>query len=174
MQRQHFNSGELQLVDRAVSVSEELVSDHFKLSESQWLRNRFDVKTGINLTPEERIEEDVFAQVIRYRGAPTPDAGPPREFDLYMICLQDHAILKEIRTHADVPFYPFLLYIFVHELIHIVRFGMFLQNFSMPDAKRVDEETLVHLLTRKILASTRLTGVETVIAQRWAIRHRNK
>lgn len=173
MQRQQFNSDELQLVNRAVSVSEELVSDHYKISESQWLRNRFDVKTGIDLTPEERVESDVFAQVIRYRGVPSPDAGAPRAFDLYMICLQDHAILKEVATNADISFYPFLLYIFVHELVHIVRFGRFLQSFTIPDAKRELEENLVHERTREILTATRLSGVKKIIAQRWAIRHCN-
>ncbi|WP_300667408.1 hypothetical protein [Desulfoluna sp.] len=173
MERQHFNKDELHLVARAVSVSEDLVSNDYKISESQWLRNRFDVKTGVNLTPEERIAQDVFAQVIRYRGRPSPNAGAPREFDLYMICLQDHTILKEVATNADVSFYPFLLYLFIHELVHIIRFGRFLQSFTIPDAKRDLEENLVHDRTREILASTRLSGVKNIIAQRWAIRHCN-
>ena len=174
MQRRHFNNDEVQLVARAVSVSEELVSDHYKLSESQWLRNRFDVKTGIQLTPDERADKDVFAQVIRYRGVPSSGSGVPREFDLYMICLQDHAILKEVALNADVRIYPFLLYLFVHELVHIVRFGRFIQSFTMPMAERELEENIVHERTRQILASTHLTGVEKIIAQRWAIRHCNE
>jgi len=174
MQRHLFNSDELNLVSRAVSVSEELVSDHYKISESQWLRNRFDVKTGRDLTPLERIEQDVFAQVIRYRGVPSPHAGAPREFDLYMICLQDHAILQEVETNADVSIYPFLCYIFVHELVHIIRFGRFLQCFTIPDAKRATEEKIVHERTRQILSTTRLSGVEKIISQRWAIRHCSK
>lgn len=159
------------MVAQAVSVSEELVSDHYKLSESQWLRNRFDVKTGIQLTPDERTEKDVFAQVIRYRGVPSPESGAPRKFDLYMICLQDHAILREVSTNADVLLYPFLLYLFVHELVHIVRFGRFMQSFTMPMGERALEENIVHERTRQILASTHLTGVEKIIVQKWAIRH---
>lgn len=171
MHREHFNSDELKLVNRAISVSEELVSDHYKISESQWLRNRYDVKTGVQLSPEERAASDVFAQVIRYRGAPSPNAGAPREFDLYMICLQDQSILKEVETNTDVPLYPFLLYLFVHELVHIVRFGRFIQSFTMPDTKRDLEENIVHERTRKILGATQLSGVEKIISQRWAIRH---
>jgi len=171
MQRHLFNSDELTLVNRAVSVSEELVSDHYKISESQWLRNRFDIKTGRDLTPLERVNQDVFAQVIRYRGVPSPNAGAPREFDLYMICLQDHAILKEVETNTDISIYPFLCYIFVHELVHIIRFGRFLQSFTIPDTKRETEEKLVHDRTREILSGTRLPGVEKIISQRWAIRH---
>jgi hypothetical protein len=174
MQRHHFNSEELQLVAQAVSVSEELVSDRYKLSESQWLRNRFDVKTGIQLTPPERADKDVFAQVIRYRGVPSPDSGATRAYDLYMICLQDRAILKEVKTNPDVRLYPFLLYLFIHELVHIVRFGRFIQSFTMPMAERDLEENIVHERTRQILAATNLTGVEKIIAQKWAIRHCNQ
>lgn len=174
MDRHLFNSDELTLVNRAVSVSEELVSDHYKISESQWLRNRFDVKTGKDLTDQERVNQDVFAQVIRYRGVPSPNAGAPREFDLYMICLQDHAILKEVEANADVAIFPFLCYIFVHELVHIIRFGRFLQSFTTPTAQREPEEQLVHDRTREILSGTSLPGIEKIMSQHWAIRHCSK
>ncbi len=174
MQRLHFNGDELQLVSRAVSVSEDLVSDHYKISESQWLRNRYDVKTGVHLTPHEHAHRGVFAHLICYSGSPSPNAGAPREFDLYMICLQDHTILHEVETNDEVLLYPFLMYLFVHELIHIVRFGRFIQRFSMPIAEREHEENIVHKQTRKILATTHLTGIEKIIVQRWAIRHCNQ
>ena len=173
MERSHFTPDELSLVSRATSVSESLVSDHYKISESQWLRNRYDIKTGVNLSPWEYAPEAIFAQVIRYKGTPSLDAGAPREFDLYMICLQDHAILNEVNTNADVSIYPFLCYIFIHELVHIIRFGRFLQSFTIPDTKRSTEEKLVHDRTREILSGTRLPGVEKIISQRWAIRHCN-
>lgn len=174
MHRLHFNSDELQLVSRAISVSEELISDHYKISESQWLRNRYDIKTGIHLSPYEHTHRDVFAHLICYRGTPSPNAGTPREFDLYMICLQDHAILHEVTVNKEVLLYPFLMYIFIHELIHIVRFGRFIQRFSMPMAEREREENIVHKQTREIIATMSLTGVEKIIAQRWAIRHCNQ
>ena len=174
MERSHFTHDELSLVSRATSVSENLVSDHYKISESQWLRNRYDIKTGANLSPWEYAPKAIFAQVIRYKGTPSPDAGPPQEFDLYMICLQDHTILNEVRCKPEIQLYPFLIYLLVHELIHIIRFGHFIQNFAMPPSERELEENIVHEQTRKILASTNLSGVEKIITQRWAIRHCNQ
>jgi hypothetical protein len=55
-----------------------------------------------------------------------------------------------------------MLYILVHELIHIVRFSRFLHNFEASDIERIDEETRVHGITREILAPTRLPGLKDV------------
>ncbi|MCG8472328.1 MAG: hypothetical protein MI742_10765 [Desulfobacterales bacterium] len=170
--RDQFNSRELTLVDHAISVSEELVSDHYKISESQWLRNRFDIRTraqhkGTFTTPS----DDVFAEVIRLQGSLSPVGRAPQQYDLYLICLQDHAILREVEINQEVSLYPFLLYIVVHELVHIVRFGTFLQNFGLKKAHRSKEEALVHQHTRDILQPTQIHGIEKIISQRWAIRH---
>jgi hypothetical protein len=55
-----------------------------------------------------------------------------------------------------------MLYILVHELIHIVRFSRFLHNFEASDIERMDEEARVHGITREILAPTRLPGLKDV------------
>mgnify|MGYP001816334176 CR=1 FL=1 len=41
----HFSPEQLDIVNNAVAMAEELVSNHYKMSASQWLGPRYDVKT---------------------------------------------------------------------------------------------------------------------------------
>lgn len=156
-----FSKTQLSDVVRAAALAEELVSDHYKLSASQWLRKRYDIKTALDLKPEE-IVEGPFAQVIRYEGRPGDVSLTSTAFDFYMICLQDPAILSTISTCPRLALFPFTLYILTHELIHIVRFSRFLQNFQASHAERLTEEARVHRITRDILEPTRLRGLSEV------------
>jgi hypothetical protein len=65
--RSTFKKDELTIVNNAVAMAEELVSNHYKMSASQWLRPKYDVETLTNLT-EEEIVDGPFAQIIRYEG----------------------------------------------------------------------------------------------------------
>ncbi len=44
-----FNKAQLHQVREAVSVSEDLVSDYYKMSSIQWLRSRYEVRTARDL-----------------------------------------------------------------------------------------------------------------------------
>ena len=145
-----------------MAVAEELVSNHFKMSASQWLRPRFDVKTLSDLAKEE-VVSGPFAQIIRYVGQKDSSSLGSSAYDFYKICLQDHAILDAIGATPDLELFPFLLYIVAHELIHIVRFSKFLQNFEASSEEKLVEETRVHRITHEILAPVSLTGMEPVL-----------
>src|SRR5210317_715178 len=86
-----FSADQLGIVTSAVAIAEELVSNHYKMSASQWLRPKYDVKTLADLTPEE-IVHGPFAQIVRYEGHRKNTALGSGVFDYYKICLQDHAI----------------------------------------------------------------------------------
>ena len=58
---------------------------------------------------------------------------------------------------------PFALYIITHELIHIVRFSEFLQNFNASHEEKLAEETRVHYNTHEILKSVQLPGLSNVL-----------
>ncbi|MGD9302553.1 MAG: hypothetical protein PVI13_13325, partial [Desulfobacterales bacterium] len=62
-----FGSYQIEIINQAVAMAEELVSNNYKMSASQWLGPRYDVKTLAELKPEE-IVEGPFAQIIRYKG----------------------------------------------------------------------------------------------------------
>jgi hypothetical protein len=67
--------------------------------------------------------------------------------------------------------FSLVLYIATHELIHIVRFSKFLQNFhATPDEKQIEEKR-VHDKTHDILCDIKLPGISQVIelSKSWQI-----
>ncbi len=166
--RLRFSDDQIQEINHAVTMSEELVSNHYKMSPNEWLRPRYDVKTLAELHPTEIVDEP-FAQVIRYQGRPIDAALESDAYDFYKICLQDHNILKVIEQHPEMPLLAFSVYIVTHELIHIVRFSKFLQNFDANSAEKMAEERRVHTLTHDILSKVQLPEMAHVLAfyERW-------
>jgi hypothetical protein len=161
MTMQCFQSDQIVLINDAVAMAEELVSNHYKLSATQWLRRKYDVRTAADLSPGEIITGP-FAQVIRYEGRKTAVALNSETFDFYKICLQDHAILEALERSPSLRLFPFSLYIITHELIHIVRFTKFLQSFVATDSERLLEEIRVHDKTHEILKSVRIPDMTAV------------
>ena len=157
-----FNTEQLVTVNEAVAMAEELVSNHYKLSASQWSGRRFDIKTAADLSPTEVIDGP-FAQVIRYEGRSPQTPLNSESFDFYKVCLQDHTILETVRHTPELDLFPFTLYIATHELIHIVRFSLFLQNFEASDEERLAEEKRVHDETHQILCPLRIEGLASVL-----------
>ena len=163
MPRQLFSETELAEVNNAVLLAEEMVCNYYKMSANQWLRHRYDVKTQAELADEE-IVSGPYAQIVRYAGRRQGSSLGSLTFDFYKICLQDEAILKTIRKNPEVAAFPFLLYLIVHELIHIVRFAKFYQQFNAPAEERQKEEEMVHDITRTILRSHDIAGMPEVLA----------
>ena len=157
-----FTKSQLQEVNGAVLLAEELVSNHYKMSSSQWLGPRYDVKTLVELSPEEIIEGP-FAQIIRYRGRRKNTSLGSSTYDFYKICLQDHTVLTTLEARTELNLFAFSLYIITHELIHIVRFGKFLQGFEATASERLAEETRVHERTHRILQPLRVEGLPEVL-----------
>ena len=156
-----FSTAQIAIVNNVVSMSEELVSNHFKMSASEWLRPKYDVKTLVDLAPEE-IVDGPFAQIIRYEGQPKDTALGSGVFDYFKICLQDHAIKSVLDKMPAIKLHPFCLYIITHELIHIVRFSKFLQNFDASPTEKLAEEKRVHENTHQILNRVQVTGLTPV------------
>lgn len=157
-----FGREQIETLNKAVSMAEELVSNHFKMSASQWLHPKYDVKTMADLAPEE-IVHGPFAQIIRYEGKRKGSELGSGSYDFYKICLQDHAILCVLDNHKHLALLPFCLYVVTHELVHIVRFSKFLQSFKATSEEKIKEERRVHALTHKILKSIPTPGLDQVI-----------
>ncbi|MCG8688307.1 MAG: hypothetical protein MI892_25770 [Desulfobacterales bacterium] len=164
MASRFFNTAELEKVAKAVFRAEEQVNNYFKLSESQWLKNRYDIKTAAQLAPHERVEGP-FAQVLKYEGRKQGAPLGSSSFSLYHVCLQDPAILGVISQTPGIRLSAFLLYILIHELVHVVRFSRFehrYENTSEADVT-LEEEKKVHALTHSIISSATVVGVPEVI-----------
>lgn len=158
----YFNREELQKVDEAVKISEELVNNFFKMSSGQWLRNRYDIKTAGDLDRHEHVQGP-FAQVIKYEARKKEIPLGSSSYTLYKVCLQDDAILSTVQK-KDLLLEPFLLYILSHELVHIIRFSKYKQRYENKNESDVtlDEERQVHLLTYEILKPFPISGLMKV------------
>jgi hypothetical protein len=160
--RRPFDAEQIKSINQAVTMAEELVSNFFKMSASQWLRPKYDVKTLIDLSPTE-IVDGPFAQIIRYEGQRKGSPLGSEAYDYYKICLQDHAVLSTVENTNGLRLLPFCLYVIVHELVHIVRFSKFLQNFNASPNEKLAEEHRVHHITHQILANVPLSGLDAVM-----------
>jgi hypothetical protein len=105
-----FSDQELTVITESAAMAEELVSNHYKMSPSQWLRRRYDFKTRADLAPEE-IVTGPFAQIIRYEGKKNDRTLGSSSYDFYKVCLQDHEILAALEDSPDIELFPFSLYI---------------------------------------------------------------
>ncbi len=163
-----FNREQMHLVNQAVSMAEELVSNYFKMSSNEWLRPRYDVKTLDELSPNE-IVHGPYAQIIRYQGQRKGSPLGSESYDFYKICIQDHTIQATLSKSPELSLMAFCLYIVAHELIHIVRFSKFLQNFEATADEKLAEEKRVHAITHQILSEVGLPELKYVLAfyQQW-------
>ncbi len=150
------------MVNNSVAMAEEVVNNAYKMSTSQWLHQKYDVKTLLDLSPNE-IVHGPFAQIIRFKGQKKDASLESAAYDFYKICLQDHNILSIMAAFPDLALFPFTLYIVAHELIHIVRFTKFLQNFDASPEERMTEEQRVHQKAHDILADVRIEGMVPVL-----------
>jgi hypothetical protein len=159
-----FDEPQIKAVESAVSLAEELVSNHFKMSSSQWFKSRYDIRTAINLADHERVDGP-FAQVVGYEARKKENPFGSSLFNFYRICLQDGAILDAVERREGFLLFPFVLYVAVHELIHIVRFTRFEQIYeaSATPGAMVEEEDKVHELTLKILYGIRIDGLSAIL-----------
>ncbi len=156
-----FDARHLRVISQAVELAEELVGNHYKMSANQWLRGRYDVKTLAELL-ETEIVHGPFAQIVRYKAKKKNAILGSSSYDFYKICLQDHNILAALSKLKEMQLFPFSLYILTHELIHIVRFGKFLQSFDASEEEKLAEETRVHDKTHQILKMEHIPGIEAV------------
>lgn len=158
-----FKREHLITVGNALDIAEDKTGNYFKFSAVQWNRRRYDIKTLSNLAPEQ-IVPDAFAFVDKGVRNSGEVESPRVDRERYFICLQDHEILKALERDKDLELLPLLVYIFTHELVHIVRFSSFLQRFESTGRDREKEEKIVHGITHDILKKSPLPRLNFVLA----------
>ncbi|MBA7632883.1 hypothetical protein ES703_40438 [subsurface metagenome] len=164
MALKYFNQRQLGILGEALDIAEDMTSNYFKLSLSQWKRHPFDVKTLSNLFGED-IKDNTFALLKKYMEAGNGKREPLyKRRESYLICMQDHHILKALRRDSDLELLPLLAYILTHELVHIVRFCNFQMRFdTQEEHSRVKEERIVHQTTYKILKELSLPSLSYIL-----------
>ncbi|MBW1711012.1 MAG: hypothetical protein JRG97_14790 [Deltaproteobacteria bacterium] len=159
-EKKYFDSNQLDIVNQAVSISEDVVNDRFNMTLSTWKKYRYDIRTHKDLRDHEKAP-NVFAQIIRY-SRPAPPNGL-RERDFYSICIQDHNILQALKRETELTLRPLLIYVLSHELVHIIRFYRFLQNFDADEKSRTIEEARVHHITYEMLKAIKLDDLPIIL-----------
>jgi hypothetical protein len=162
MRRQPFEAEEISVLAHAVDVSEELISNFYKISTSEWKRYRYDIQSLSNLD-EEEVTDDAFAQIRRYLRRPGEKTRGSETGDFFKICIQDHVINRAVKRDENIGLLPLASYIVTHELIHVVRFAKFLQRFDSTVFEQGAEENRVHALTYGLLQKSHIPGLSEVL-----------
>ena len=145
-----FKAEDMLTVSEALDIAEDQTGDFYKFSTGQWRRHRYDVKTLSQLTRYE-VSQEAFALLEKHTRSKHGVDAKFRHHDFYFICLQDHRILKAIKRDRNLELLPLLVYVFTHELVHIVRFCNFSQRFEVSTKDREKEEQIVHATTYEVL-----------------------
>lgn len=162
MEKEYFDPNDLLIIEEALRIAEDRVGDFYKLSYRQWLRHPYEVVTAQKgfLTED---NQEAFAVLKKVRALNEGVLVERYLRELYLICLQDHLILKAILRDSNLQLFPLMLYILTHELIHIIRFERFYERFDLNQERRGREEEIVHGLTSKVLAGVPCKGIGYVI-----------
>ncbi len=149
----YFNAAQVPMAKKAFNDAEKLLSQQFRLSDNVLKNTKYEVKTLAYLN-EQEIKDGTFAHLCKYsyEKAGETTARAENNFDFYRICLQDNTILDAVeRANPFIKFSPLMLYIAVHELIHVLRFSSGEIDFDASTEDREKEEVIVHNLTRSAL-----------------------
>ncbi len=162
MNLQSFQGENISTMSEALGIAEESTGDFYKFSLGQWKRHRYDVKTLPGLGTDE-VRPHAFALLKKGTSVISDFESKSKERDCYFICLQDHQILEALSKDKNLLLLPLLIYVFVHELVHIVRFCNFSQRFDVSDKRREKEEKVVHSTTFEILKGLPLPRMDYVL-----------
>jgi hypothetical protein len=157
-----FEDKSMDTVSEALEIAEDKTGNYYRFSIGQWKRHKYDVKTLMSLADDE-ITSYAFALLNKYSRVIEGDESRTKRQDFYFICLQDHRILSALRRDKELTLIPLLVYIFTHELVHIVRFCNFFQRFEVSGRDREKEEKLVHATTYDILKTSSLPKMDYIL-----------
>lgn len=144
----YFNATEKTIIYSAVEEAADHLRKFYCFSPREWFNYCYEVRTDRD-GERETTAARAFAEVRAYEPALKKPVPPPG--DQYQIRLFDRNILRTLWKKSDLEFYPFMLYILTHELVHVARFCQNLHPVSCdPEALKKEEER-VHDLTRQML-----------------------
>ena len=160
MQTRYFRPENVKVLDEAICISEDVVTNYFSISTNYWLRNPYEVKTLKEVSWLEYPGEG-FAHLVSYGKKLTQKQSGRDIQKFYRICLHDHNILEQTSGGKRQILFPFLIYVITHEFVHIMRFSCFFCHPEIDDHN--EEEQKVHLATQDILTPVRVRGMDAVL-----------
>jgi len=144
------------IISEALDIAEDVTANYYKFSFAQWKRYLYEVKTNERLS-----SHSVFAKLTKSYIAVSASKSDMKEY--FFIWLQEQAISSALKRDSNLKLLPLLVYIFVHELIHIIRFRDFCQLFNTTGNARKEEEQIVHNITFSMLNSLPIASLNYVL-----------
>jgi len=157
-----FNDDDFLTLNEALDIAEDATGNFYKFSLGQWKRHRYDIKTLSSLRANE-IAQQAFALLNKGARVVSSFESKTKSRDFYFICLQDHQIQKALERDKALGLLPLLVYVFTHELVHIVRFCNFFQRFDVSGKEKDKEEAIVHETTFEVLENIALPKLDYVL-----------
>lgn len=147
----YFSPLQMSKIKRVFGQAEQLAGRYFHLTEAQMRSQRYDLRTLAHLEAHE-VDEKAFAHLCKYSVCKEEPVEKTKSYDFYRICLQDNRILNAVeRAHSFIRLESLMLYIAVHELVHVIRFASGQADFNAPHGERLQEEEKVNKITRSAL-----------------------
>jgi len=145
------------LLAETSSLAEELVAEAFSLTSREFRALQYELLTEREKFPC-TLPDFALAGLVR---AENKALHPRKRRDFYFLLLAERKLATLGRRYS---LRALLLYIFTHELIHMVRFARFVATFWMPWEERIQEERTVHYLTRKLLQGSPWEGIQEILS----------
>jgi len=145
----YFNAIEKKIIYSALEEAADHIRNFYCFSPREWFNYCYHLSTAEERPPLSPINKKAFAEVQKY--LPNLEKKSAYPLERYQIFLFDPNILQALRTQSDLEFYPFMLYILTHELLHVARFCQNLHPFECDNESLQKEETKINLLTQQVL-----------------------
>ena len=149
-------------VSEALYIAEDKIGNYYKFSFGQWKRHHFDVRT-MGEPATDVVSRVAFAMLNKGSRVIGGYDSKTKLRDFYLICLQDRHIMRAVNRDRNLSLLPLLIYVFTHELVHIVRFCNFFQRFDISGKEREEEESRVHKITFDVLKDITLPKMDYVL-----------
>ncbi|HPD60764.1 MAG TPA: hypothetical protein PKV48_03275 [Thermodesulfobacteriota bacterium] len=144
----YFNPIEKKIIYSALDEAADYLREFYCFSPREWFNYCYDVQTELE-GEVNCSQKKAFAEVQKC--IPPPEKASVFQKERYQICLFDHNILRTLWKQSNMEFYPFMVYILTHELVHVARFCQNLHPFECDQESLQKEEEKVNQLTQQVL-----------------------
>ncbi len=145
-----------------MNEAEERTSSYYCIPPYRWQQLRFDLVTRQDCEWEP-LPDATLARVQQFHYVrPSQDSI----YDFYRIQLNDPGIIIAAqREDLERNFYPFLLYILTHEMVHLVRLSTILPHAGDIHPSTEEEESRVQKVAYRILSIATDRGMHPVLSK---------
>jgi hypothetical protein len=142
--------------------AEERTSRYYCIPPYRWQQLKYDLVTRQDCEWEPLPDETLARVQQLHYVLPKQDSI----YDFYRIQLNDPGILTAAqRENLEPDFYPFLVYILTHEMVHLVRLSTILPHAGEIRPSMEEEESRVQKVAFRILSNALDKGMRPILSK---------